>query len=320
LQNQIFRELILKHLNDPQNDLLTQKVNDSKKTAPINEDYFDEIKRVWDLSAETKPLTHVDFKASVVNFKSGLNRRIHKTSGFKFSWIRNVAALFFLGTLSYWIYTIKSTAAYLVKNSDSHVDSLKLSDGSKIMLAEHTIISYPTKFTGEQRAVTLVKGQAFFQIAKDAKHPFKVLIRQSEVKVLGTSFNINYTQSKIDLSVKTGRVSFSPNANSEASILGANEAISYNFSENTLKMDDGSNSKSWLTKELSFVDTPLTEVCEQLTDYYHVQITLVDKAGSANKFNATFKDSSLDEVLNVLNKTYSLKIMKTSNLIILKTI
>lgn len=320
MQNLQLRELILKHLNDPQNELLTDQVNDLRKSAQVNEDYFIEIKRIWDLSIKTKPLSQVDLKVSLRNFKSELNKDIYKTSWLKSPWLRNVAALFFLGLLTFWIYSENNAIKYLTKNSNGHIDSLVLSDGSKIMLAEQTIVSYPTKFENEERSVTLVKGQAFFQVSKDAKHPFKVLIRQSKVKVLGTSFNINYTHSNINLSVKTGRVMFSPNSNSNASILGANEAISYDYLKNTIEMENGTNSKSWLTKELSFVDMPLTEVCEQLSDYYHVKITLVDKTHSANKFNATFKDSSLEEVLTVLKETYQIQIVQKNKTITIQTI
>jgi transmembrane sensor len=138
--------------------------------------------------------------------------------------------------------------------------------------------------------------------------------------VLGTSFNIHITDSDINLAVKTGRVRFSPDSASVPSILTAGQAISYNFILKRVKVDDGSNSNSWLTNVLTFEDMPLNEVCKQLSKYYHVNIVLVDKQKSANKFNATFDHSSLDEVLNVLKATYQIEIIKEKNSVKIKTI
>jgi len=71
--------------------------------------------------------------------------------------------------------------------------SLTLPDGSKVWLNNASSIRYPVSFTGGTREVELT-GEAYFEIAKDASHPFRVAVhkgdKSSTIEVLGTSFNV----------------------------------------------------------------------------------------------------------------------------------
>jgi ferric-dicitrate binding protein FerR (iron transport regulator) len=64
-----------------------------------------------------------------------------------------------------------------------------LADGSKVWLNAASTLKYPTRFAGPERLVEL-SGEAFFEVAGSAEHPFRVLIRNAEVEVLGTGFNV----------------------------------------------------------------------------------------------------------------------------------
>lgn len=67
---------------------------------------------------------------------------------------------------------------------------LILSDGTRVWLNAGTKVIYPVPFAGVRREI-LLEGEAFFEVAKDPEHPFVVRTENFEVKVLGTSFNIN---------------------------------------------------------------------------------------------------------------------------------
>jgi ferric-dicitrate binding protein FerR (iron transport regulator) len=66
---------------------------------------------------------------------------------------------------------------------------LILSDGSKVWLNAASILKYPVTFTGPERLVEL-SGEAFFQVTRNSGNPFRVLIKDAEVEVLGTDFNV----------------------------------------------------------------------------------------------------------------------------------
>ncbi|MFR5660398.1 MAG: FecR family protein, partial [Butyricimonas faecihominis] len=66
---------------------------------------------------------------------------------------------------------------------------LTLSDGTRVFLNAETKLKFPTKFRKEERVVVL-EGEAYFEVRKDATHPFIVKANDVDVKVLGTSFNL----------------------------------------------------------------------------------------------------------------------------------
>lgn len=67
--------------------------------------------------------------------------------------------------------------------------NITLSDGTNVWLNACSEMTYPASFTQDTRSVSL-KGEAYFDVAKDAKHPFIVQTSKCDVKVLGTEFNV----------------------------------------------------------------------------------------------------------------------------------
>jgi transmembrane sensor len=68
--------------------------------------------------------------------------------------------------------------------------------------------------------------------------------------------------------------------------------LSYDIKKKEFVTKTAENQDSWLTKELVFVDTPLEEVCKQLTNYYGTVVKLQNNKHAAKKLNAKFKDQS----------------------------
>jgi AraC-like DNA-binding protein len=66
---------------------------------------------------------------------------------------------------------------------------LILADGSKVWMNSSSSLRYPTTFTGKERRVFLT-GEAYFEVAKNARMPFIVKTNKAEVQVLGTHFNV----------------------------------------------------------------------------------------------------------------------------------
>jgi len=311
-----FLNLISRHLNDP-SDLETQlEVEKYRSESPENDAFFLEIKKLWELSGKVSRINEVDVDQAVQKLKSHLVKQSPRKSAF---WLTRIAASILLFSIGYLIYHQSTKTVFTVKSTnENQVDSVKLADGSVVILAENSEVRYPDKFDSI-REISLLKGQAFFKIHKDPNHPFKVLINKSNVVVLGTTFNIKMSKSKIDLGVITGKVMFTPYQNGTASILTAGQALTYDVIKKEFLTKTAQNSDSWLTKELVFVDTPLEEVCKQLTDYYGADIKLKNNKHTEKKLNATFKYQTLDQVLEILNETYNIKISKENNQINLIT-
>lgn len=66
---------------------------------------------------------------------------------------------------------------------------LILADGSKVWLNAASSLKFPNQFDGPERVVEL-SGEAFFEVTKNSDKPFRVKIKDAEVEVLGTHFNV----------------------------------------------------------------------------------------------------------------------------------
>src|SRR5690606_36020397 len=65
-----------------------------------------------------------------------------------------------------------------------------LADGTKVWLNAGSSLTYPMHFAGNERRVTL-EGEAYFDVSHDAERPFIVHVNDTEIRVLGTQFNVN---------------------------------------------------------------------------------------------------------------------------------
>ena len=312
-----YLDLIVGYLDNPEDEKRHSDVLSFRSQSVEHDNYFLEIEKVWSNSAKSSVLETIDVKNSTKRFRKSLSQ---STRNSKNNWylLSRVAAVFALALFGLWLYKLNSDEFYIIRVTQQHqIDTVSLPDGSKVILSENSGLKYSNKFNKDQRDIYLTKGKAFFKIKKDPDHPFKVKMGESEVLVVGTSFNLSLTTQKIDLDVKTGKVVFSPNKNGASSILTKGQALTYHIQRKEMTMRLSQNADSWLTKELVFVDTPLEEVCKQLSAYYKINISLKENKGANKKLNATFTDQTLENVLVLLNETYNIKIRKENNQIIL---
>ena len=107
--------------------------------------------------------------------------------------------------------------------TEDSLKSVRLPDGTKVWLNESSQISYGKTFNRIIREVHL-QGEAYFEVRRDSLRPFIIRAGQSETRVLGTSFNLKaYSQSYPELTVVTGRVTFSQEDSDKLLVLSAGE-------------------------------------------------------------------------------------------------
>ena len=121
------------------------------------------------------------------------------------------------------------------------IESVSLSDGTTVRMGPNSQLIYPKSFDGKTRDVEL-KGQAFFDVAKDRERPFTVHTKNMDVTALGTAFEVfNYdSESKLETILLNGKVKIGlggPNVkNRREVILNPNEMLVFDKQANTVRV------------------------------------------------------------------------------------
>ena len=218
------------------------------------------------------------------------------------------------------IYTVNRFGYRTMATMDQPED-LVLPDGSEVTLNHFSSLKYPRKFSGEIRSVKL-EGEGFFEVESDPDNPFLINTRDVDIRVLGTSFNVNaYSENAtVEVIVKTGEVAVTRHGEVPRTIIlkPGNKGV-YKKTEETLEITQeiDRNYLAWKTKSFVFEDQTLLDVSKQLSKVYHAKIIIDSDSLKDARITTTFNDQSLDAILNVLSATLDLDVRKSNGQIIL---
>lgn len=213
--------------------------------------------------------------------------------------------LFLVGLGFFYKPNVTAEKQLSFKTSDSP-KSIQLNDGSKIYLAANSSFQYPEKFMGDERKVSLLKGNAFFEIAKDKKHPFIITSGEIKTRVVGTSFHIQFSKSKCEVIVVTGKVNVSSKGQSVD--LVPNEEALFAAQKLTKQMADKAFLVNWYNTDVTLNQTTLKQVITILQYKYGVSFQYNNEHVLATPLTVFIKkDASLENVLEQINYITNLK-------------
>lgn len=177
-----------------------------------------------------------------------------------------------------------------------------LPDGTSVLLNAASSLTYPAFFHGNERAVTLV-GEAYFEVAKNKKMPFRVHSGMQTVEVLGTHFNINaYADEKtIKTTLAEGSVKVSTDGGSILIVPGQQTVVhrSGNGAISTLTVDMDKE-LAWKNGVFAFENDDLNYVMRQISRWYDVDVVYADNLPDDKFFGEISRNSNLTEVFKIL--------------------
>ncbi len=200
----------------------------------------------------------------------------------------------------------KITYSYAEKatHNGQHL-SFRLDDGSMVTLNSNSSLTYPVTFSDSDRVVTL-SGEAFFDIAKDARRPFRVTTGNVTTTALGTSFNIDFPdmEEAAEISLLSGTVEVAVRGSDETVkklILEPGEQVSI-FSADSVSdvaRFDPLEISGWKDGVIYFKEAKLSRIVEVLETWYDVKLTVVDNDGKSKNWTYTgqFGNQTLENVL-----------------------
>ncbi|GHV39461.1 anti-sigma factor [Bacteroidia bacterium] len=222
--------------------------------------------------------------------------------------IGSAAAILLISLISFYVYKMSGTLRmeYIATSYGEHKD-INLPDGTVITLNSLSSISYPQDLKGDTRQIEL-KGEAYFDVAKDPLKPFVVTVNNIEVKVLGTQFNIEAYENEENIITSLFEGSVSINiSNGISKKLMPGDKVIYNKNSgeiNTSYTDDINNQAYWLRDTLYFDNEPLSEIFKTLAREKDVLFELQNPIIGRLRITASFdRKESMDEILNILSQS-----------------
>ncbi len=202
---------------------------------------------------------------------------------------------------------------------------VQLSDGTLIHLNAGTTFRYPEKFVKGSNRMVYVDGEAYFEVAKDKKHPFIVNANGINIRVTGTKFNVsNYKEDeKNNVVLVEGAVSVynkeeTYNKNS-ASLLTPGHKAEWRVDKKLISIEEADTSiyTGWMCRKLIFKDVPYNNIIVKLERHYNVRIVNNNKLLGKKHFDATFDVETIEQVLNTIDKNFGIKYTIANNQIII---
>ena len=319
---QVNDELLISYLLDEVTAKQARLVTEWRAADAANERRFEQFRLIWDSSKNFKADTGIDAQASLqkVKQRAAEQKNAQQVVNMRgnYRWLKMAAAILFFSGCA-WLYFNRFANPQVQFETRTAVKTDTLSDGSYITLNKYALLSHPKSFNGKQRDVELIKGEAFFKVAPDKAKPFIITAGKATIRVVGTSFNVNFKNGNIEVIVETGIVQVSLNGKTVS--LKPGEMVSVQKgSAILLKQSNNDNLYNYYySREFVANNVPLSKLVKVLNEAYDCHIVIGRKDLNDKRIVAVLKTNrSLNEVLHLLSLTFNLEVERKQNQIVLK--
>lgn len=222
---------------------------------------------------------------------------------------RSVAAVLLIlvsGGAAYWALADKS---YQVEDEQvvlcvekGNKAMVTLLDGSKVWLNSDSRLKYSKK---DARDVIL-EGEAYFEVAKDKKHRFKVYTPYASIQVYGTSFNVSAhsSDSLFSVSLIEGSIGLTMNNQSKEVRMRPNEVAYYDQKRSRFQVArknmDGVG--LWRSTELKLTDVDIPTLWNRMGCWYSMDFIIQNEPVKKHLYNVTIQTESVEEMLGLINQ------------------
>lgn len=176
---------------------------------------------------------------------------------------------------------------------------LILSDGTHVWLNADSKISFPKKFSGNERLITL-EGEAFFDVAKDKGRPFIVKTLRQEVEVLGTKFNIKAYEEDFSTTTTLLEGSVKINTEKESVYLTPNEQSIVKNGQLTRRHVLTDQYVGWRANKFVFYETELRDAILGMGRWYNFEVVNMDKLPAIHIYGTISRSKKLSEVMQIM--------------------
>ncbi len=323
---QTIDDLLAKYIADETDTYESGMINEWITASEDNRKAFNHSKIVWQ---GTKIQQKVDVDAAWAKLNITKKQEIETIDNqgvkqvVKLNWVSNLSKIAAVLVVLFGLWFVANkhfkTSQYDVLTFKSGNQSIEkiLPDGTKILLSRNSEITYPKAFEGNNREINL-SGEGFFDVHHDSTHPFIIHTQGTDVRVLGTSFNVRAYNSQVQVVVKTGRVQFSKN-NKQIILTKGQKGEIFANDNNIIKSEINEVETVVKDKLNSFVFNKMSlgEVADALSRKFNKDIKFSQNKIRNCKLTATFQNEKLENIITVIAETFDLKVDNQADIILL---
>jgi len=178
------------------------------------------------------------------------------------------------------------------------IKTIKLPDGSFVSLDTDTVMR--VRETASRRSIALLRGQAFFRVAKDAARPFVVSANGNDVTATGTMFDVRVDPDRFKVTLVEGHVIVgapgTTNDEQSTAMVAGWQLTTWKSGERTLKpvnLTSEAHQLGWMDGRLTFIATPIGEVAAEMNRYSTKKI-VVEPPVAGIPIDGVFRTGDVD--------------------------
>lgn len=214
------------------------------------------------------------------------------------------------------------TSAQVASTAVGELDSLRLSDGSRVVLGPMSRLEVGEGFGVRHRDMTLV-GEAHFAVQDSAPHPFTVYAGAAVIRDVGTAFAVRADSGgSVRVVVTSGVVSLraaSSPADSGTALREGDVGLLAPDGRVVTGRTVGADDLAWMRGQLVFRDTPLAEVAVALHRWYGITLRVEDTQLANRHLTAAFEEETPEQALDVIALTLGARIERRGDTAILRS-
>lgn len=238
-----------------------------------------------------------------INLSTAINGQIAKQAGIQ---VYKTAS----GQITYKSTAVTATSDLTTMNNISTPKGgqwqVTLPDGSTVRLNSASSFSYPTSFKNQKERIVQLKGEGYFEVAKDKAHPFIVRTDQQSVEVLGTHFNINAygDEPAVKTTLAEGSIKVSA-SNGKSQLLSPGQQSILKQGELTRITANVDDELAWTKGSFHFSDQNIQSIMRQLARWYDIEVLYEPNVSYGGLHGRLSRNKNLSQVLSGLEATQS---------------
>lgn len=210
-------------------------------------------------------------------------------------------------------------AVQIARTAPGQRATLRLPDGTRVVLGVASTLRYPRAFARGARQVSL-EGEAYFEVVHDKERPFAVGAGDLLATDLGTEFTVrSYPEDPgARIVVRQGRVAIRAAAGSVEQVVAPGQLGRLGRDRRPMvEPADTAAWFAWIQGRLMLDAVPLREALPQLSRWFDLEFRLADSALGDVRLSATLRTEPTADVLNNLAASLGLKLRRSGRIVTL---